>query len=277
MIGKRILMIGITVVMIMSGCIGKRAANEDNLWLQMHGNEIIKYAYTKAEIESEIDAHWREYGYSEKPNKYIAISFDDGPCGISANDGTMAMVAKLEELHVKATFFVIGRHVRDRKAAASAIFNAGHEIGNHSYGYGPLGNENNENITASLDGASEIIKEITGKYPALFRAPNGIHGNNLSQVCLKRGMSLIDGTAHNDWDGTGHTPESIKNSVLANPQDGDIIVLHENNTSNGDTMKALPEIVIGLREKGLWIMSVGQLAAVKNQTLEAGKIYYTIK
>jgi len=252
-------------------------ADNEKFWLAKHGGEIMKYAYTKAEIEAEIDAHWREYGYSAKPDKYIAISFDDGPCGTSANGGTAAMLAKLEELQVRAAFFVVGQNIREHKAAASAIFNAGHEMGNHSDGYVSLGSAGKEDIIASLDAASTHIREITGKYPTLFRAPNLSHGIELSQVCLERGMPLIDGNVNYDWDGTGHTPASIKNSVLANPQDGGIIVLHENNTSKGDTMAALPEIIAGLRQKGFWILTVGQLAAVKNKTLEAGMRYSSIR
>ncbi len=276
MIGKRTLAI-VAAVMLVTRCASEQTAKNESLWLAEHGGEVMKYAYTKAEIEAEIDAHWQEYGYSAKPNKYIAISFDDGPCGVSANGGTAAMLAKLEELNIKATFFVIGQNIRGNKSAAVAIFNAGHELGNHSDGYNSLGNASKTSITASIDAASENIKEITGKYPALFRAPNLHHGINLTQVCIERGMSLIDGSAHNDWDGTGHTPTSIKNSVLANPQDGGIIVLHDNNTSKGDTMSALPEIISGLRQKGFWILPVGQLAAVKEKTLEAGGRYNSIR
>jgi len=272
MIGKRMLMIMAAAVLLASGCVSNRAADEDK-----NGVDVMNYAYTKAEIEAEIDAHWQEYGYSAKPNKYIAISFDDGPCGVSDNGGTAAMLAKLEELHIKATFFVIGQNIRGNKAAASAIFNAGHELGNHSDGYNSLGSAGRSDIAANLDAASALIKEITGKNPVFFRAPNLNHGSNLSRVCLERGMSLIDGSAHNDWDGTGHTPASIKNSVLANPQDGDIIILHDNNTSKGDTMAALPEIVAGLRQKGFWIMPVGQLVVAKGAALKAGERYGSIR
>ena len=277
MCGIRIVLVGIAATIFAAGCGSESALKEKKSWLKKHKCEIIKYAYTRTKIEAEVEAHWREYGYSAKPEKYIAISFDDGPCAPSANGGTAAMLAKLEELHVKATFFVVGRNARDNKAAASAIFNAGHELGNHSDGFNSLGSADREDIIASLDAASKIIREITGKYPVFFRAPNLSHGIALSQVCLERGMSLIDGNAHNDWDGTGHTPASIKNSVLNNPQDGGIIILHENNTSKGNTMEALPEIIGGLREKGFWILTVGQLAAVKDKTLEGGARYGSIR
>jgi len=252
--------------------------NEDvpKTWLDEHGSEIVDYAYSRAGIEAEIEAKWQNYGYDTKPTKYIAISFDDGPCSASNNGGTAAMLAKLNELKVKATFFVIGQNVHANKTVAQAIFNNGHELGNHSDGYNDLGKSSTDDITANLDAASQAIKEITGKFPCLFRAPNLSHGANLSKVCEERGMALINGNVHSDWDGTGHTPASIKNSVLANPKDGGIILLHDNNTSKGDTLSALPEIINGLREKGFWILTVGQLAAVKEKSLEAGKQYNSI-
>ena len=224
-------------------------------------------------IEAFIDEHWEEYGYSEKPSKYIALSFDDGPCAPSSNGGTAAMLEALGAANVKATFFVIGQNVRSNRAAARAIFVAGHELGNHSDGYDSLGGKTVEAITASLGTASWVISEITGKDPVLFRAPNLNHGINLSSVCTDRGMALIDGITHNDWPGSS---AAIKSSVLANAHDGGIIILHENNTSQGNTMAVLPDIISGLREKGFWIMTVGELAIVKEHTLEAGVRYGAI-
>ncbi|MDR0316814.1 MAG: polysaccharide deacetylase family protein, partial [Treponema sp.] len=222
---------------------------------------------TKAGIESYINEHWQEYGYSAKPAKYIALSFDDGPCPASNNGGTAALLGVLAEQKVKATFFVIGSQVRNNKTAAQAIFEAGHELGNHSNGWDSLGTSQVEAIKTSLAAASGAINEITGKDPHLFRAPNLSHGSNLSQVCAEMGMALIDGNVHNDWPGNS---ASIKTSVLANPQNGGIIILHENNTSQGNTMAVLPDIISGLREKGFWIMTVSELAIVKGKTLEAG-------
>jgi peptidoglycan/xylan/chitin deacetylase (PgdA/CDA1 family) len=274
---KLIAEIAIAAIILMTACVTDNGGNKDNseTWLDKHGGEIVSYAYSKTDIEAEIEAHWKEYGYKEKPTKYIAISFDDGPCS-APNGGTTALLAKLDDLKVKATFFVIGQNVRSNKSVAQAIFSGGHELGNHSDGYGSLGELSVNAIAASLDACGQTIKEITGKYPCLFRAPNLNHGGNLSQVCKERGMPLIDGNVHSDWDGTGHTPTSIKNSVLANPQNGGIILLHDNNTSKGDTMSALPDIIAGLREKGFWILTVGQLATVKDKPLEAGKRYNSI-
>jgi peptidoglycan/xylan/chitin deacetylase (PgdA/CDA1 family) len=229
---------------------------------------------TKQGIEAYIADHWKAYGYNEKPTKYIALSFDDGPCAPSSNGGTTAMLKALHAANVKATFFVLGQHVRGNKTVAQAIVEAGHELGNHSDGYSSLGdNTSVETITTSLSAASLAIKEITGTDPVLFRAPNLSYGTNLSQVCTDMGMSLIDGTAHSDWPGSS---AAIKTSVLSKAQDGGIILLHDNNTSHGNTLAVLPEIISGLREKGFWIMTVSELAIVKEKKLNAGTRYGSI-
>jgi peptidoglycan/xylan/chitin deacetylase (PgdA/CDA1 family) len=254
------------IVMAVSACVTDNGNKKEN--------KIMFDSKTKEDITAEIEAHWQEYGYKVKPTKYIAISFDDGPCPSSSSGGTSALLAKLEELKVKATFFVIGSNVRANKAAAKAIFDAGHELGNHSDGYNSLGGSTAvDTISKSLNAASSAIREITGKDPVLFRAPNLNHGDNLYRVCEEMGMALIDGSAHNDWPGNS---TAIKNSVLSNPYDGGIILLHDNNTSQGNTMSVLPEIIAGLREKGFWILTVSQLAAVKEKPLEAGERYGSI-
>ena len=225
---------------------------------------------SKNGIEAYIDDHWQEYGYREKPGKYIALSFDDGPCPPSNAGGTAALLAVLTQQKVKATFFVIGTQVRANKTSAQAIFATGHELGNHSNAWDSLGGAQAETIATSLKSASNAIKEISGKDPVLFRAPNLNHGTNLSQACKDLGLALIDGGTHNDWPGNA---EAIKTSVLANPYDGGIIILHENNTSQGNTMSVLPDIIAGLREKGFWIMTVSELAIVKGKSLQPGTRY----
>jgi len=262
---KKIIIItaGVLMVSIIGGCANTGSNN-------VNSEQAVNRFSTKVEIEEYIAANWQDYGYSEKPVKYIAISFDDGPCDSSAYGGTKAMLAALKKARVRATFFLIGGNVSNNRSAAQAIFDEGHELGNHSNGYGSLGSASMDAITSSLNATSNVIREISGSNPRLFRAPNLNHGENLSLVCKNLGLTLIDGSAHNDWPGSS---PAIKNSVLANPRDGDIIILHDNNTSQGNTMKDLPDIIAGLRAKGFWIMTVSELAMVKGKTLEAGIRY----
>jgi peptidoglycan/xylan/chitin deacetylase (PgdA/CDA1 family) len=240
-------------------------------------DEIINNTDTKAGIEAEIEAHWKEYGYKEKPTKYMALSFDDGPCSASYSGGTTDMLAKLKELNVKATFFVIGQNVRGNKADAQDIFNAGHELANHSNGYAGLGNAAEADITTSLKAASAAIKEITGKDPTLFRAPSVEYGTNLTKVCTELGLAIIGVSVWSNDYNSSVTTAQITTNVVNNSVDGGIINCHESNTSTGRTLAALPDMIAGLREKGFWILTVSQLAIVKEKSLEPGKQYDSIK
>jgi peptidoglycan/xylan/chitin deacetylase (PgdA/CDA1 family) len=226
--------------------------------------DIIVYDYSGLEYDRD---YYAQRGYSA-PDKMIAISFDDGPSGV-----TEELLEALEREKVTATFFLIGQNIRNNPAKARAIFEAGHELGNHSDGYGSLGGGTiEERIEASLEKASKALREVMGHNPAYFRAPNVNYGRNLTVVCERRGMAVIGVDCwSNDWQGI--ETEQIIENVLKDAKDGSIINCHELQK----TVDAIPEMIDGLRKRGFWVMTVGQLAAKKGVTLEAGVQYDSIK
>ena len=61
----------------------------------------------------------------------MAITFDDGP-----NDPwTLRLLDVLSRHNIRATFFMIGRYVREQPAIARAVAAAGHEVGNHTFSH----------------------------------------------------------------------------------------------------------------------------------------------
>ncbi len=61
----------------------------------------------------------------------MALTYDDGP-----NDPhTLRLLDVLAKHEAKATFFLIGKYVRQRPDIARAILAAGHAIGNHTYSH----------------------------------------------------------------------------------------------------------------------------------------------
>ena len=56
--------------------------------------------------------------------KYVALTFDDGPSGRF----TRRLLEGLEQRGVKATFLLCGYRIKDYPALARSIFDAGHEI-----------------------------------------------------------------------------------------------------------------------------------------------------
>ncbi|GHV10829.1 hypothetical protein AGMMS49938_00500 [Fibrobacterales bacterium] len=226
---------------------------------------------TKAQIQADIDANYSQFTqYSAKPTKVIALSFDDGP---SAQ--TQALLDILNTKKVKTTFFVIGQNITNNTAAATAIFNAGHELANHSSDYNDLSGTADA-IKTKLQSANTSIRNITGSNPTLFRAPNFTYSTNLTTATTELGLPIIHASVvSQDYDEL-QTSAQIKTRVLDGATDGGIINMHEFNTSGSRLQPVLSEIIDGLRSAGYWILPVGQMAIYKCATLNAGVQYSTI-
>jgi len=208
-----------------------------------------------------------------EPDKAIALTFDDGPFG-----HTDRLLAILAEHDVRATFFVIGRHVQQRPEQARRIALAGHELGNHSWSHSSLGSPSPglAAIRQELGGASDAIAGIAGEAPAFFRAPNLNYGPDLAHVAREMGMAIIGASAiGRDWESIG--PAQIAANVIGAARDGGIILLHEQfDGADYRTERALPEIIRSLRMQGFAIMPLGELVESRGAALQPGALYNSI-
>ena len=107
---------------------------------------------------------WR--GPRDRPA--IALTFDDGP-----SECTPAILDILAKHNVPATFFQVGANVERLPAVASAVRQAGHELGNHTYSHPMLCFRGERFMTEQLRRAQHSIETCTGARPRWFRAPFG--------------------------------------------------------------------------------------------------------
>jgi peptidoglycan/xylan/chitin deacetylase (PgdA/CDA1 family) len=202
--------------------------------------------------------------------KLIALTFDDGP-----DATTDKLLSILQELNVKATFFLWGEHIRAFRDTVLRIHNAGHEIGNHSEDHSHLGSLNpgtEKQIREKLEPVSNLIKEITGQAPRFVRAPYLDYSPAVINTIKKMDLPFID-MSINSFDYEGINSECIIDNVINHVHDGGIILLHEPHET---TRNALPGIVNYLRSSGYEILPVGELANRKKITLTAGTIYHSL-
>ncbi|MCL2191228.1 MAG: polysaccharide deacetylase family protein [Treponema sp.] len=212
-------------------------------------------------------------GRLENPAGFVALTFDDGPF-----DHSDRLLRILAEHEVRATFFVIGRHVQARPDQARRIFDAGHDLANHSWSHASLGNPSPgpDAIRRELGDTSRAIRGITGEDPVFFRAPNLNYGSDLAQVAREMGMAIIGSDAiGRDWEDI--SPARIVGNVLDAARDGSIVLLHEQfGGDNLRTEKAVPEIIRGLRARGLEVVSLSELVQIRGARLTAGTLYNAI-
>ena len=84
---------------------------------------------------------------------------------------TDALLALLDELHARATFFVLGMAARTHPELLRGIVAAGHEIGCHGDAHLPVHAQTPEEFAADLRAARATIEQLTGRTPVGYRAP----------------------------------------------------------------------------------------------------------
>jgi len=239
--------------------------------LEAEGSEFTIIASTNSSNNGTLNITIDNNNYESEPSMLVALTFDDGPF-----NHTYVLLDILAEYDIRATFFVIGEHLQNHPEQARLIFEAGHDIENHSWTHIALGSENLETIHRELTTTSEAIRGVTGEYPVFFRAPFLSYGEYLTQVATEMGMAIIGSDAIGvDWEDI--TPEQIAENVLNAVQDGSIILLHEQwEAENLRTKLALPIIFAELHARGFEIVSLSELVYRKGLELEAGVLYDAI-
>lgn len=82
-----------------------------------------------------------------------------------------ALLSLLDELGVRATFFVLGMAARAHPALVEAIAAQGHEIACHGDRHLPVHTQTPAELAADLRAARATIEQLTGSAPAGYRAP----------------------------------------------------------------------------------------------------------
>jgi peptidoglycan/xylan/chitin deacetylase (PgdA/CDA1 family) len=81
------------------------------------------------------------------------------------------MLALFDEIHARATFFVLGMAARAHPGVLDAVAAAGHEIGCHGDAHLPVHAQTPQEFAADLRAARATIEDQTGRTPVGYRAP----------------------------------------------------------------------------------------------------------
>jgi polysaccharide deacetylase family protein (PEP-CTERM system associated) len=84
---------------------------------------------------------------------------------------TDALLALLDELHARATFFVLGMAARAHPQLVNQLAERGHEIGCHGDAHLPVHTQTPDEFAADLRAARLTVEDLTGKTPVGYRAP----------------------------------------------------------------------------------------------------------
>jgi peptidoglycan/xylan/chitin deacetylase (PgdA/CDA1 family) len=191
--------------------------------------------------------------------RQLALTFDDGP-----NDPhTRNLLEVLAKHDVHATFFMLGRHVRQLPQIAEAVARAGHVIGNHTYTHPNLIFTPRWQLTREIDDCEQVLTEVVGEHARLFRPPFGGRRPTTLHTIRAAGFTTVmwSVTAF-DWEAT--SVGQIERNVARQVRGGDIILLHDGGhlSSSADrafTVRAADRIIARYKQEGYDFVTVPEL------------------
>jgi len=168
-----------------------------------------------------------------------ALTFDDGP-----NPAVTPRLLKLLDKHgVRATFFVLGKYVREFPSLTAEIAARNHIIGNHSDTHPSMVFLRSSRIIDELNRCEDAILHATGKRATLVRPPFGFRGPQFASAARRVGFSRVVMWSVSAKDWKPQTSDQLAHR-LRKIRHGDIILFHDgdhraSNANRGHTLRAL--------------------------------------
>lgn len=217
-------------------------------------------------IAQQSPAVWRVL---PKPhNDQVALTFDDGP----SPKTTPKILDILKKCNVKATFFLVGKMVKQYPNLVKRILQEGHTVGNHGYHHRQLHKQSARTIRKEITDTNKhisLVKKnilednlLSSNLTAMlrnkvvfFRPPYGSYDHHVVQTAKDLGMKVILWDIDpKDW--KNPSPQRINDRIQKHVRSGGIVLLHD---FHKNTVKALPSIITDLHKKQYSLVSLDQI------------------
>lgn len=190
---------------------------------------------------------------SSKDKKYVALTFDEGPSQFTGD-----ILSILEEKGVKATFFLTGEAIANNADAVKQIADVGCELGSNGYSDASLAKLSGDKLRDELSRGFNAIKSAGGGRATLLRPSAG----EFSTRNWAEGMDLVGAVVSwnvdsGDWLLKG--AQNVVDTVMGSVQNGNIVLLTDNDATGEQTLEALPSLIDELQADGYTILTVSKL------------------
>lgn len=167
----------------------------------------------------------------------LHLTFDDGP----HPSATPQILDILERFNARATFFMLGSHVKKYPTLAKEAASRGHELGNHSYDHMNLLFARSDVIRSQISDTGSLIQDACGTRPRFFRPPYGFFDWRTIRIARDLGYRFTLWSA-DPGDFEPVVADTIIKRTIRHLRPGSIILLHDNE----QTARSAPTIVTGL-------------------------------
>ena len=188
----------------------------------------------------------------------VALTFDDGP-----SENTPQVLDILRRHGARATFFLIGPRAEAHPEIVRRMREEGHEIANHYSSIRSTLHVDDATFMAEVARAEAMLAPIGP--PKLFRPPGGVTTPANRRALDRMGYRCILGSAY-PFDGKPKPVGYIRWVVVKNLAPGTIVILHDGVPKPQNTIASLDAILDGAKEKGLAVVTVGELLAAREKS-----------
>jgi peptidoglycan/xylan/chitin deacetylase (PgdA/CDA1 family) len=192
-------------------------------------------------------------------SRQLALTYDDGP-----NDPyTLRLLEVLAKHNIHATFFLIGRYIRQQPQIAREIIQAGHIVGNHTFTHPLLIFKSEAEIRQELIQCRDALQDAIGKPSNLFRPPFGGRRPATFRVARELGLEPVM------WNVTGYdwnAPPAavIERKVAKQVRGGNVILLHDGGhkqigADRSQTVIATDHLIARYKSEGYEFVTIPQM------------------
>ncbi|GIM97629.1 chitooligosaccharide deacetylase [Paractinoplanes toevensis] len=201
--------------------------------------------------------------FVETTRPLVALTFDDGP----APRYTPLFLDVLEDAGIPATFFMVGRNVRDHADLVQDRLGR-HEVGNHSWAHRDLATMDLPGIQDDLRRTHTVIQEKLGRTPVLMRPPFGHLGGSTVLAADSLGYDLVLWDRQMRERRFADDPAAQARDLVETVRPGSIVLAHD----VGDkrrlvALRALHDLVAGLKARGFEFVTVSELIADRSTSV----------
>ena len=177
------------------------------------------------------------------------------------------MLDLLRAHDARATFFVVGRYVEERREVVRRAAAEGHELANHTYDHVDAAYEKDDDVLRDqIVRTSAAIERAVGAGPRLVRPPYGKDVARVARLGRELGLAPTVLWSAQGWDWDATPADEVAGLVLRDCGPGGIVVLHDGVPPRGGPSRepmlgALAQILEALTRDRYELVTVSELLA----------------
>lgn len=195
---------------------------------------------------------------TKSEEKIAYLTFDDGP----TSKATSKVLDILKEEEVKATFFVVGKHVKEHPELVKKAYEEGHYIANHGYHHDNKKlYQSNESFLNEIKNTDIEIGKAIGieNYCShVFRFPNGYMSSHYKSKKKEATKLLSDlNYTYIDWNCLNNDSvkkyshsQLLNNLKKSSKNKGTLVILMHDTSDVNDTPSILKDSIHYLKSQG---------------------------